>query len=168
MNIMVKLIIIVAFCGVVGSVMIYLLNYLQAKFSSKPTLVEKLDILKNIVRNAVINTNQTYVNVLKEQGKFNKEEQKVAYTKTFAYVMNIIKLNGYEILSELVGDIGEYVDVLIESYVSQNKTSYLDDAYLDDAFFASCLDNVYKDENAEVPAVDVTEEPLEETDEIKK
>lgn len=160
MSIMVKLVIIVIFCGVVGAGLIWLLNYLQSKFSSKPTLVEKLEILKDIVKASVVKTNQTFVNSLKEIGSFNEEDQEYAFENTLYNIKTIIERNGYKFLNELV-DNNIYMTTLIEYYVNQYKTSYLEPV----VNFASCLDT-FKDENGE--EVILEKGSIDEVNEIKK
>lgn len=80
-----------------------------------------ISMLENTVVNCVIATNQTYVNALKEQGKFDAEAQKEAFNRTYEAVMNILSEDAVLYLQEATGDLNTYIINLIESQVNQNK-----------------------------------------------
>ena len=80
-----------------------------------------IDMLEQTVINCVIATNQTYVDALKAQGKFDAEAQKVAFQKTYDSVMAILADDAKEYLNNAVGDLQTYIVNLIEAQVNINK-----------------------------------------------
>ena len=80
------------------------------------------DFVKETVTNCVLATNQTYVDTLKEQGKFDAEAQKVAFQKTFEAVMNILSTDAKKYLTNAIGDLDKYVTDTIEAQVTSVKT----------------------------------------------
>ena len=85
-------------------------------------LVQKyLEILNQVVCDAVVAVNQTYVDSLKEQGAFDLEAQKEAFNKAYNYVICTLTEEGTQILSEFLGDLGEYITVQIEAEVKREK-----------------------------------------------
>lgn len=80
------------------------------------------DFVKETVTNCVLATNQTYVDTLKEQGKFDAEAQKVAFQKTFEAVMNILSADAKKYLTNAIGDLDKYVTDAIEAQVTSVKT----------------------------------------------
>lgn len=75
------------------------------------------DMLEKTIVSCVIATNQTYVKTLKEQGKFDAEAQKIAFDKTFSAVITILSDDAYDYLSEVIGDLEEYITNRIEEEV---------------------------------------------------
>lgn len=80
-----------------------------------------LERLGNIITDCIQATNQTYVETLKEQGKFDEEAQKIAFTKTFNSVINLLGAKGYEVLQESVGDLTEFITQKIEAQIKATK-----------------------------------------------
>ena len=80
-----------------------------------------MTLLSDTVINCVVTTNQTYVNTLKEQGKFDAEAQKEAFNKTYEAVMRILTDDAKKYLGEVLGDLDLYINTLIESQVSFQK-----------------------------------------------
>lgn len=80
-----------------------------------------INLLEQTIIDCVIATNQTYVNSLKEQGKFDAEAQKEAFQKTFDAVMAILTDDAKEYLALAIGDLEVYVTNKIESTVTQVK-----------------------------------------------
>ena len=85
------------------------------------TLKKYIDMLDTTIERAVIATNQTYVNALKEKGEFGPEAQKEALTKTYQAVMAVLNLEAVNYLSEAVGDLQSYIMTGIESQVNIQK-----------------------------------------------
>ena len=54
------------------------------------TLVKYIDMLNSTITDCVIATNQTYVEALKQQGKFDIEAQKTAFQMTSKAVLDIL------------------------------------------------------------------------------
>ena len=106
---------------------LYLISLIKTK---KMKLLEEVDseiatkyinLLEQTIIDCVIATNQTYVNSLKEQGKFDAEAQKEAFQKTFNAVMTILTDDAKEYLALAIGDLEVYVTNKIESTVTQVK-----------------------------------------------
>ena len=77
--------------------------------------------LENIVNKAVITTNQTFVNELKKQGKFDKEAMEAAYNKTFDSIVASLSQSFFEYIDEENIDIDTLLKNMIETSVDWNK-----------------------------------------------
>ena len=106
---------------------LYVIGLIKTK---KQAILEQVDsdiaakyigLLEQTIIDCVIATNQTYVNSLKEQGKFDAEAQKVAFEKTYTAVMAILTEDAKEYLGYVLGDLEVYVTNKIESTVTQVK-----------------------------------------------
>lgn len=80
-----------------------------------------LDMLNNTITDCVLATNQTYVNELKKQGKFDLDAQKIAFQKTYENVMALLTDEAKKYLKEALGDLQTYVNNKIEAEVLLNK-----------------------------------------------
>lgn len=74
------------------------------------------------ITNCVIATNQTYVNSLKEQGKFDEAAQKEAFQRTYQAVLLILSDDAKEYLNNAFGDLNKYLQEKIESTVNNYRT----------------------------------------------
>lgn len=110
-----------------GVLTTYLVMYLKAKSTE---LQEKVDndlankyiqMLTDTICVCVIATNQTYVESLKKQGKFDKEAQQKAFEMTLESVLSILSDEAKEYLTVIYGDLNNYIMQLIEAQVNQNK-----------------------------------------------
>ena len=79
--------------------------------------------LENIVSKAVITTNQTFVNELKKQGKFDKEAMQEAYRRTYESIISSLSQSFFEYLDEETIDIDALLKNMIETSVNWNKIS---------------------------------------------
>ena len=77
--------------------------------------------LENIVNKAVITTNQTFVNELKKQGKFDKEAMQEAYNKTFNSIVASLSQSFFEYIDKETIDIDTLLKNMIETSVDWNK-----------------------------------------------
>ena len=77
--------------------------------------------LENIVNKAVITTNQTFVNELKKQGRFDKEAMEVAYNKTFNSIVASLSQSFFEYIDKEAIDIDTLLKNMIETSVDWNK-----------------------------------------------
>ena len=77
--------------------------------------------LENIVNKAVITTNQTFVNELKKQGKFDKEAMEEAYNKTFNSIVASLSQSFFEYIDKENVDIDALLKNMIETSVDWNK-----------------------------------------------
>lgn len=80
-----------------------------------------LDMLNNTITDCVLATNQTYVNELKKQGKFDMDAQKIAFQKTYENIMALLTDEAKKYLAEALGDLQTYVNNKIEAEVLLNK-----------------------------------------------
>lgn len=117
-----------------GVLTTFLIAYLKAKkeeilanIEANETLEEKelafkyLELAEQTVINCIIATNQTYVDSLKAEGKFDAEAQKIAFNKTLNAVLAILTDDAKEYLTHIVGDLHVFLSNLIESQVKINK-----------------------------------------------
>ena len=77
--------------------------------------------LENVVNKAVITTNQTFVNELKKQGRFDKEVMEEAYNKTFNSIVASLSQSFFEYIDEENIDIDTLLKNMIETSVDWNK-----------------------------------------------
>jgi hypothetical protein len=80
-----------------------------------------LTMLENTIIDCVLATTQTYVEALKNEGKFDADAQKIAFTKTYTNVMNILSNDAKEYLETALGDLEAYVYNKIEAEVKLTK-----------------------------------------------
>ena len=85
------------------------------------TLPKYMDMLAQTISDCVIATNQTYVESLKAQGKFDLNAQKEAFNLTKDAVMTILSAEAQVYLSTAVGDLNAYITKKIEAEVNLNK-----------------------------------------------
>ena len=110
-----------------GLITKYVIEFLHAKReeakskTDNDTLKKYIDMLDATIERAVIATNQTYVDALKEKGEFDLEAQKEALTKTYQAVMSVLNLEAVNYLDEAVGDLKSYIMTGIESQVNIQK-----------------------------------------------
>ena len=82
-----------------------------------------LSMLTTTITDCVIATNQTYVDSLKAEGKFDVEAQKKAFSLTCDAVLSILTDDAKEYLSESLGDLESYITSKIESQVKLQKVA---------------------------------------------
>lgn len=78
-------------------------------------------LLTETVLTCVQATTQTYVDVLKKEGRFDKEAQKKAFEMTYQAIMSTLKDDAKIYLKEILGDLDLYITNLIESMVLETK-----------------------------------------------
>lgn len=110
-----------------GVLTTYLVKYIQVKMEEIQTKTENdiidkyLSMLSTTVTECVIATNQTYVEALKKEGKFDLEAQKKAFEMTQDAVMLILTDEAKKYLSAAVGDLNVYISQQIEAAVNVEK-----------------------------------------------
>lgn len=110
-----------------GALTIYVVKWINAKSeeikikNENEVLDKYLSMLAETITKCVIATNQTYVETLKKEGKFDSEAQKIAFEKTYTAVMEIISVDMVDYLTEAVGDFETFLMQSIEAEVNSNK-----------------------------------------------
>ena len=85
------------------------------------TLKKYMEMLTSTITDCVIATNQTYVESLKAQGKFDAAAQAQAFELTSKAVMEILSEEAKIYLISAVGDLNAYITKKIEAEVNINK-----------------------------------------------
>ena len=85
------------------------------------TLNKYLQMLTETITDCVIATNQTFVESLKAQGKFDEEAQKEAFRLTSMSVIAILTDDAKEYLTNMYGDLSIYITNMIEAEVNRNR-----------------------------------------------
>ena len=110
--------------GVGTAYLCYLIKVKIAEIKEK-TKNEKekkyLDMLDKTICEAVIATNQTYVEALKKAGKFDGAAQAEAFKKTYEVVMKLLTEEAKTYLTTLVGDLEADIRNKIEAQVNLAK-----------------------------------------------
>lgn len=81
-----------------------------------------IQMLTDTINSCVIATNQTYVESLKKQGKFDAEAQKQAFEQTTQAVLTILSQEAKDYLANIYGDLDKYISEKIEASVNANKS----------------------------------------------
>lgn len=117
-----------------GVLTAYIVSYLKAKKEEILAKIETnrsqeekelaskyLDMVEKTVADCVMATNQTYVDSLKAEGKFDADAQKIAFNNTLNAVLAILSEDAKIYLTQIFGDLNIYLTNLIESQVKINK-----------------------------------------------
>ena len=118
----------VLIAAVVMLVATFICKYLYTKWNEIKTNIKNekirnvIDEVVDIVYRAVVQTNQIYVDSLKNSGTFDEEAAKTAFNKTKNTIMNLLSNSMISIITEVYGDFNTYIDTLIESIVNEEKS----------------------------------------------
>ena len=110
-----------------GLLVTFLINFLTSKTeeakakTDNETKKKYLDMLNETVVDCVKATHQTYVEALKKDNAFSKENQQEALEKTYQNVLTILSDDSKKYLSEACGDLEFYIKNKIEASVQDNK-----------------------------------------------
>lgn len=105
----------------------FLVKYLKIKSDDICAKIENdnlqkyLNMLNNTISQCVIATNQTYVEALKKEGKFDLEAQKIAFDKTKTSILQLLSQEAKVYLTTAIGDLDSYINNIIEAEVNLNK-----------------------------------------------
>lgn len=105
----------------------YLIAFINAKSvemqnqAQNETAKKYLEMASETITACVIATNQTYVETLKAQGKFDKEAQEVAFNKTLEAVLTLLNDEVKDYITEAFGDLNAYLNTQIEAAVNNTK-----------------------------------------------
>lgn len=110
-----------------GVLTTFLVKWINAKSqeiqsNKNDVLLNKyIQMLADTINTCVIATNQTYVDSLKQQGKFDEAAQKEAFKRTTEAVLQVLSEDAKKYLTEVYGDLYKYIDEKIEATVKDNK-----------------------------------------------
>ena len=110
-----------------GVLTMYIVKFIQKKTEelnskNENELMNKyLTMLSDTIVDCVIATNQTYVESLKKQGKFDMDAQKAAFEMTYNAVINVLSNEAKDYLTNIYGDLSAYITNMIEAEVNRNK-----------------------------------------------
>lgn len=105
----------------------YVVKFLQnknaclKKQTKNDTLIKYLDIAFGIVEDAVISTNQTYVENLKKTDSFDSNAQMEAFKKTVNTATSLMSKECEEAITEVYGDLNKWLTIAIEQKVNSLK-----------------------------------------------
>ena len=92
---------------------------------SKKIKDDKLRLISNtvldLIRDSVLFVNQTIVEQLKKDGKFDAEAQHLALSKALERVKANLTKESLAILTELYGDVETWLQTQIEAFVNRSK-----------------------------------------------
>lgn len=112
---------------ILGVLTTFLVVFLNTKKTEVQVKVENevaqkyINMALDTIAECVVATNQTYVDSLKAQGKFDAEAQKVAFQKTFDNVLLLLTDEAKEYLAAVYGDLNNYLTTRIEAQVNLSK-----------------------------------------------
>ena len=84
--------------------------------------------IEGIVENCVIETNETFVNKLKEKGEFTKEKQIEAFNKTFETAYSELSNGMIELMEDQGVNVANLLTTLIEKMVKKIKAYKTEEA----------------------------------------
>lgn len=125
-------------CGLVITVGIPYAFTLLRKKVKDDKLARIISRVENIVSKTVILVNQTYVDALKVNGKFDKEAQKAAFEMCKERVLAMLNDESIKAIAETFGDFDEWIRTLIEAYVRDEKYTVIDESKLLDNVVELC------------------------------
>ena len=97
-----------------------LVNFLNSKINNAK--IEKyITFAGQVVESVVKETSQTYVNSLKESGKFDKEAQELAFKKSYDTALKLLTKDTLEAIKLVYGDVSTWLTSKIEATVLENK-----------------------------------------------
>lgn len=110
-----------------GILTTFIINFIRTKTKEinasydNEVLIKYTTMISDTITNCVIATNQTYVESLKKEGKFDLEAQKKAFELTYEAVLGILSEEVKNYITSIHSDINLYITNLIEAEVNRNK-----------------------------------------------
>ena len=106
---------------ILGAIVVPYLVYVIRQKIHNDTLASYIEDAIGVVYSAVECTNQTFVDELKKEGRFDKEAQIEAFNRSKELVMNLLSEAAKEAIIKSCGDLEEWVRMQIESAVAEAK-----------------------------------------------
>ena len=113
--------------GILPLLIVYATTFLKVKIKeyeeqlNNDQLNKYIDAATNAISKAVISVNQTYVDTLKKQGKFDAESQAKAKQMAIDKAKELITEDSKEAINTLYNDFEAYLNDAIEALVRENK-----------------------------------------------
>ena len=110
-----------------GILTAYIVKYINAKSEEIQIQIDNdladkyVNMLAETITACVIATNQTYVESLKKQGKFDIEAQKEAFNQTYNAIIAVLTDEAKLYLTNVYGDLAAYITARIEAEVNMSK-----------------------------------------------
>lgn len=102
--------------GLIAKGFFELQKWIAAKTKNQK-LLTATEVLERLVQESVLMVQQTFVEQLKKDGKFDAEKQKEALTRSIKLVVDKLTPEVTNILQEVYGDVAELVTQKIEAYI---------------------------------------------------
>lgn len=105
----------------------FLISYLETRRAEAQVKLEKRvfedTVLEttDLIKKAVDTTSQTYVDSLKQSGKFDAEAQKEAFQRSFENVKTLLDNDSKQLLETAYSDLDKWIELQIESYIRSQK-----------------------------------------------
>ena len=116
--------------GIVPLLITYGILFLKVKIKEQEKnlendqLVKYIDAATDAISKAVLTVNQTYVDSLKKQGKFDAEAAKTAKQVAIGKAKALITEDSKTAIETLYSDFEAYLNDAIEELVRENKVTY--------------------------------------------
>lgn len=113
--------------GILPLLIVYATTFLKVKIKeyeeqlNNDQLNKYIDAATDAISKAVISVNQTYVDTLKKQGKFDAESQAKAKQMAIDKAKELITEDSKEAINTLYNDFEAYLNDAIEALVRENK-----------------------------------------------
>lgn len=113
--------------GILPLLIVYATTFLKVKIKeyeeqlNNEKLNKYIDAATDAISKAVISVNQTYVDTLKKQGKFDAESQAKAKQMAIDKAKELITEDSKEAIDTLYNDFEAYLNDAIEALVRENK-----------------------------------------------
>lgn len=127
LNEILKSIVYIVITGILPIIVPYIIKVLNAKVDELTANIESekakryIDIIVDAISIAVTSVNQTYVDSLKQAGKFDDESAFTAKKLAMEKARDLISADSKHFIELAYGDFDKYLENAIESYVRQSK-----------------------------------------------
>lgn len=98
----------------------YVFNLLR-QYIHNQKVERVISYAEGIIADSVRMTNQTFVDSLKKEGKFDKDAQEEAFAACRMNILQMLNDNTMKLIEEQVGDVSAWIDTKVESEVSWMK-----------------------------------------------